>query len=261
MAAKGLVGAAGKGALQTQAPTCGDVVVQQLRATFRNRLLARLQPADLARIAPHLTHVMLPQRMLLVAPGEPIHRCFFLESGVASVVSSTADGKQAEIGIIGREGMVDIAAVMGGVTTPLEVFVQIPGDAFAIPTSEVIIMADDNRDFRRLLLGFAHSFLIQVSHTALATVSLTIEDRLARWLLMAGDRSESSSFPMTHEFLSLMLGVRRAGVTDALGSLAAAGFIATSRGQIMNIDRKGLEDRAGDSYGVAEANYRMLVEG
>lgn len=77
---------------------------------------------------------------------------------------------------------------------------------------------------------------------------------------MSGDRSDSSSFPITHEFLSLMLGVRRAGVTDALGSLVAAGYISTTRGQITIIDRKGLEERAGDSYGVPEANYRMLVE-
>ena len=197
--------------------------------------------------------------MPLVTPGKVIERCYFLESGVASVVSTTADGKQAEIGIIGREGMVDVATVMGGDTSPLEVFMQLPGEAFVISTAEVIAMADESRDFRRLLLGFAHSFLIQVSHTALATITLNIEDRLARWLLMTCDRLEIDSFPVTHEFLSLMLGVRRAGVTDAVGSLQMAGFIATSRGQITILDRKGLEKRAGDSYGIPEANYRELV--
>ena len=176
------------------------------------------------------------------------------------MVSSTAEGKQAEVGIIGREGMVDVAAVMGGHKTPLEVFVQIPGEAYAIPTAEVAAMADESRDFRRLLLGFAHSFLIQVSHTALATVTLNLEDRLARWLLMSCDRSESDTFPVTHEFMSLMLGVRRAGVTDALNSLAGNGFIATSRGQITMLDRKALEERVGDLYGVPEANYRDLIE-
>ena len=236
------------------------VTVQQLPASFRNRLLARLSPADRTRITPHLTLIPLAQRMPLVTPGEPIERCYFFESGVASVISTTADGKQAEIGIIGREGMVDVATVMGGDTSPLEVFMQLPGEAFIISTAEVIAMADERRDFRRLLLGFAHSFLIQVSHTALATVTLNIEDRLARWLLMTCDRLEIDSFPVTHEFLSLMLGVRRAGVTDALGSLQTAGFIATSRGQITILDRMGLEKRAGDSYGIPEANYRELVE-
>ena len=176
------------------------------------------------------------------------------------MVSSTAEGKQAEVGIIGREGMIDVATVMGGHKTPLEVFVQMPGEAYAIPTAEVAALADESRDFRRLLLGFAHSFLIQVSHTALATVTLNLEDRLARWLLMSCDRSESDTFPVTHEFMSLMLGVRRAGVTDALNSLAGAGHIATSRGQITMLNRKALEDRVGDSYGVPEANYRDLVE-
>ena len=234
--------------------------MQQLPAKFRNRLLARLQPDDRHRIAPHLTLAQLSQRAALVTPGVPIARCYFLESGVASVISTTPDGKQAEIGIIGREGMVDVAAVMGGDRSPLEVLIQMPGEAYAMPTSEVALMADESRDFRRLLLGFAHSFLIQVSHTALATVTLNIEDRLARWLLMSCDRSEHDTFPMTHEFLSLMLGVRRAGVTDALGNLQAAGYISTTRGQITITDRMGLEQRAGDSYGIPEANYRDLVE-
>ena len=235
------------------------VTVQQLPANFRNRLLARLSQADRARISPHLTLVPLSQRTPLVTPGEPIERCYFFESGVASVISTTADGKQVEIGIIGREGMVDVATVMGGETSPLEVFMQLPGEAFVISTAEVTAMADESREFRRLLLGFAHSFLIQVSLTALATITLNIEDRLARWLLMTCDRLEIDSFPVTHEFLSLMLGVRRAGVTDAVGSLQAAGFIAASRGQITILDRKGLEKRAGDSYGIPEANYRDLV--
>jgi CRP-like cAMP-binding protein len=234
--------------------------VQQNSASYQNQLLARLSPANLARIAPHLALVPLPMRMPLVNPGQPIERCYFLESGIASVVSTNAEGKQAEVGIIGREGMVDVAAVMGGVTTPLEVFVQMAGEAYAVPTSEVAAMADDSRDFRRLLLGFAHSFLIQVSHTALATVTLNLEDRLARWLLMSCDRAESDTFPVTHEFMSLMLGVRRAGVTDALNSLAGDGYIATSRGQITMLNRKGLEDRVGESYGVPESNYRDMVE-
>lgn len=197
--------------------------------------------------------------MPLVRPGETIERCYFFESGIASVISGNADGKQAEIGIIGREGMVDVAAVMGGASSPLEAFVQMPGEAYVIPTAELAAIIDESRDFRRLLLGFAHSFLIQVSHTALATVTLNIEDRLARGLLMSCDRSDSDTFPVTHEFLSLMLSVRRAGVTDALNKLAAAGLIATSRGQITILDRTGLEKRAGDTYGAPEANYRELV--
>ena len=233
--------------------------MQQMPAIFKNQLLAKLSLADRARVVPHLAPVNLPMRLSLVTPGETIERCFFFESGVASVVSSTADGKQAEIGIIGREGMVDVAAVMGGASSPPEVVVQMPGEAYAIATGELTAILDESRDFRRLLLGFAHSFLIQVSHTALATVTLNIEDRLARWPLMSCDRSESDTFPVTHEFLSLMLGVRRAGVTDAFNKLASTGLIATSRGQITILDRTALEKRAGDNYGVPEANYRDLV--
>lgn len=228
-------------------------------ATFRNGLLARLSAADRNLFAPHLSLVELTARLPLVTPGKLIERCYFIESGVASVISSNADGKQAEIGIVGREGMVDIATVMGGSTSPLEVFVQMPGEAYTIATPELTAIIERNSEVRRLMLGFAHSFMVQVSHTALATVTLTIEDRLARWLLMSCDRSDSDTFPITHEFLSLMLGVRRAGVTDALIKLAGAGLIATSRGQITILDRAALEERAGDSYGIPESNYRDLV--
>lgn len=228
---------------------------------FQNRLLARLTDADRARLIPHLTLTSLPSRTLLVTPGKMIERCYFLESGVVSVVLTTADGKQAEIGIIGREGMIDVVTVMGASTGPLEIFMQMPGDAYSVPTSELVAIADESPTFRRLLLGFAHRFMIQISHTVLATITLNIEDRLARWLLMNCDRLDSDSFSVTHEFMSLMLGVRRAGVTDALGSLAAAGHIATSRGQITVLDRKGLEKRAGDSYAMPEANYDQLVGG
>lgn len=221
----------------------------QYDGSFQNRLLARLNDADRARLIPHLTLTSLPARTLLVTPGKTIERCYFLESGVASVVLTTADGKQTEIGIIGREGMIDVVTVMGASTSSFEVFMQMPGDAYGVPTTELVAMADESPTLRRLLLGFAHRFMIQISHTVLATVTLNIEDRLARWLLMNCDRLDSDSFLVTHEFMSLMLGVRRAGVTDALGSLAAAGHIATSRGQITILDRKGLEKRAGDSYG------------
>lgn len=231
----------------------------QQAVNFRNILLARLSPVDRERLLPHLTLVSLSPRMALVSPGDVIDRCYFIESGVASVISTTPDGKQAEIGIIGREGMVDVAAVMGGKRTPLEVIVQMPGEAYSIAAAEVARLTDESRDFRRLLLGFAHSFLIQVSQTALATVTLNIQDRLARWLLMSCDRSESDSFPITHEYLSLTLGVRRAGVTDALGALAEAGYIATSRGQITILNRLGIEKSVGASYGIPEANYRELI--
>lgn len=230
------------------------------RASFKNGLLARLDSADLARLAPHLSHVELTFKMPLVSPNEPIARCYFPESGIASVVTTTADGKQAEIGVVGREGMVDVAAVMGE-RTPFEIFVQMTGEAFAVPTKEVVALFDESRGFRRLLLGYAHSLLIQASQTALANVALRIEDRLARWLLMNSDRADSPSFPTTHEFLSLMLGVRRAGVTNALSALVTAGYICTSRGQITIIDRKGLEDRARDTYRVPEDYYRIQVEG
>ena len=116
-------------------PYVWGVTVHQPRSSFKNGLLARLESDDLARLAPHLVPVTLAFRMSLVRADEPIERCYFPESGVASVVTTNTDGKQAEIGLIGNEGMVDVAAVMGE-RTPFEIFIQVPGEGYAVPTGE-----------------------------------------------------------------------------------------------------------------------------
>ncbi len=233
-------------------------MLQSSSTPYRNRLLRRLNPADLERIEASMQPLVLPQKKQLVDPNKTIETCFFLESGVASVTSTTVEGKQAEIGIIGAEGMVDIAIVLGMDESPLEVFMQIPGAGYAVPASEIAALSHESPHFRSAMLFFAHTFLIQISQSLLAALTMTLESRLSRWLLMSRDRACSDTFPMTHEFLSLMLGVRRAGVTDALNNLVSQGLIRTRRGEITIVNRKGLEARAGDSYALQQRNYRAL---
>jgi CRP-like cAMP-binding protein len=114
-------------------------------------------------------------------------------------------------------------------------------------------------EFQAVLLRFIHTFTVQLASTVLANSAYLVEQRLARWILMSHDRMETASFPMTHEFMATMLGVRRAGVTDAIHSLEARGVIRARRGNVQVLNRIGLQDLASDSYGHAEREYKRLI--
>lgn len=220
---------------------------------FENQLLARLSPADVSLFSAELVPVKFEKRDLLIAADKTIQRTYFLESGIASVVAAIADGTQTEVGIIGKEGMIDVATALGSVTAPLEIFIQAPGHGYSLPSlafQEALAKSDS---LRGVMLTYAQTFLVQVSHTALAAASLSIKARLARWLLMCDDRTDGAEIPMTHEFLSLMLSVRRPGVTEAVQAVEATGAIRAHRGMIEIRDRGMLKRIAGDGYGAPEA--------
>lgn len=226
---------------------------------FENQLLARLSPADLNLFSADLVPVRFEKRDLLIAADKMIQRTYFLESGIASVVAATANGMQTEVGIIGREGMIDVATALGSVTAPLEIFIQAPGHGFSLPSIVFQEAMAQSPSLRATMLNFAQAFLVQVSHTALSAASLPIKSRLARWLLMCDDRTDGCEIPMTHEFLSLMLSVRRPGVTEAVQSVEASGAIKAHRGMIEIIDRALLKQIAGDGYGAPEAYAAKLT--
>jgi CRP-like cAMP-binding protein len=220
---------------------------------FKNELLSRLSPSDLGLFSAELVPVQFEKRDLLIAADKAIQRTYFLESGIASVVASTADGTQTEVGIIGNEGMVDVATALGSVTAPLEIFIQAPGHGYSLPSLVFQEAMSKSRTLHAVMLAYAQAFLMQVSHTTLAAASLSIKGRLARWLLMCDDRTASAEIPMTHEFLSLMLSVRRPGVTEAVQAVEATGAIRAHRGMIEIRDRELLKQIAGDGYGGPEA--------
>lgn len=198
-------------------------------------------------------------RMPLVAPHEPIDFVWFVESGIVSMVAESPDGRQVEVGIVGREGMVDPAMVNGADRSPLNCFVQVAGEARRMPAAVLRAAIEDSASLRLLLARYVQTLLVQISHTALANAANTIEQRLARWLVMSGDRIDGAAVPMTHEFLAVMLGVRRAGVTVAVRSLAALGLIEAARGQIAIRDRAGLVAYSRAIYGPPEAEYVRLI--
>jgi CRP-like cAMP-binding protein len=224
-----------------------------------NRLLASLSTDDFDLLAPHLESVTLGLRKSLETPNKRIDAVYFPEEGFASVVAVQSKGKQVEVGLIGREGMTGLSIVLGNHRSPLSTYIQAPGKGKCISATELRKATRTSLSLRDSLLKFVQAFGVQTAHTAICNAQSRLDARLARWLLMAHDRIGDDTLPLTHEFLSLMLGVRRAGVTEALHALRGQGLISYGRGQIAVKDRKGMERTAGEAYGTPEAEYRRLI--
>jgi CRP-like cAMP-binding protein len=151
------------------------------------------------------------------------------------------------------------AIVLGGDQSPHSTYVQMAGEAQRIAASELRKAMIASASLHSLLLKYVQVFMVQTAHTAIANARSHIDRRLARWILMAHDRSRDDALLLTHEFLALMLGVRRAGVTEALQSLKRQKLIETGRNQVLVLNRKGIEQIAGNSYGIPEKEYRRLI--
>lgn len=222
-----------------------------------NRILSRLTADDFALLESHLTAVDLPLRKQLEAPNKNIDQVYFPESGFASVVAN-GTGQGIEVGLIGREGMSGLAVVMGTNRTPNATFMQSAGQGLCIKAANLREVLEQSATLRRILLRYGHAFLVQATQTALVNGRSKIEERLARWLLMAHDRVDGDDLRLTHEFLGVMLGVRRAGVTETLGVLEERGLVRAARSVISILDRKGLEKISKGAYGVAEAEFNRI---
>jgi CRP-like cAMP-binding protein len=212
-----------------------------------NRVLSRLSRADYRLLEPHLEPVDLPVRKQLAPRGKRVQQVYFPESGFASIV---ADGGRAiEVGIIGREGMTGLSVVMqNDDRAPHETYMQLAGHGQRIAAGRVREAIDASRTLHRVMLNAAHAFMIQTTQTALANGRSKIEERLARWLLMAQDRVDGNELRLTHEFLGIMLGVQRPGVTVALQGLERVGVIGHQRGTITILDRDALQQSANGTY-------------
>jgi CRP-like cAMP-binding protein len=208
-----------------------------------------------------LRPVKLHLRQELEKPHKRITDIYFMEEGIASVVTPGELRDQVEIGIVGPEGMTGTAVVLGNHQSPHATFIQAAGSAQSIDVDPLRQAMETSPSLRRVLLSFAQIFLIQAAETAAANARLRLEGRLARWLLMTGDRLGSNNLAITHEFLSTMLGVRRAGVTDALHFLEGLNLVRAARGTVTIIDREALKKRAGVHYGLPEAEYERLIGG
>ena len=203
--------------------------------------------------------VALDVDYVLVVPNKPIEHVYFIESGMVSVVAEKSDGRSIEVGIYGRDGMGATPVLLGSDRTPHHHFMQIGGSGFRLKTADFLRVVRQSPTLQNVMLRFVHVFMTQTAQSALVNGSSVIEERLARWVLMCNDRIDSDEFPITHDFLSMMLGVRRSSVTDAIHILEGANLIKATRGHIQILDRKRLERAAGASYGVPEAEFRRLL--
>jgi CRP-like cAMP-binding protein len=213
----------------------------------RNHILSRLTRKDFALLGPYLEAADLPVRKQLAARNKRIRHVYFIESGIASVVANGENN--IEVGIIGREGMTGASLVMGiDEHPPHETYMQIAGTGQSLPAARLSEAINASVGLHRILLRYVHSFMTQTTQTALANGRSKIEERLARWLLMADDRIGSGEVRLTHEFLGVMLGVQRPGVTVALQELERRGFIGHRRGLITIFNREALRKSSNGTY-------------
>lgn len=226
------------------------------RLPYKNRILASLPGDEIARLAPHLKPVALEQEKVLL--NSDFSFAYFLEDGIASVVISVEDGSTVEVGVIGMEGIVGLAFLLGAGGAPGRTFIQIAGSGYRI--SGEVLKAEFERDsqLRRHLQKYMQGFLTQTSQTAVCNRLHGIEQRLARWLLTCHDRIGADRLALTQEFLGQMLGASRTTVTLAAGLLHHAGTIDYSRGVVTIRDRKQLEQTACECYRTVRDEFRRL---
>lgn len=232
--------------------------MQHLPTTVKNGILARLPADDLAALQANFVRVDLPVRQHLSLPNREIEHAYFIERGIASIVATVGRDDPIEVGIVGWEGMTGLPVVMSTDRSPNQTFMQIAGYGQRIESGRLREAMADSAPLRYALQQYAHVFMTQTAYTVLANGRATIPERLARWLLMAHDRMEGDALPLTHEFLSIMLGVRRPGVTTALEHLERQNLIGRRRAIVVVLDRRGLEAVAHGYYGTAERELHRL---
>jgi CRP-like cAMP-binding protein len=226
--------------------------------TIRNHLLAALPSPVLSRLRPKLEPVTLSLGKILLWAEEPIEAVYFLEKGMVSLIAALDEGMRAEVGIIGREGIVGMPLVFGVDTSFVEAQVQIPGSALRMSSTMFQKELEESPLLRALLLRYAEAAQAHVSQTAACNARHGLEQRLARWLLMVQDRTEGNELPLTQEFLAAMLGVHRPSITVTAGILQRAGLIQYRSGNITIFDRSGLEAAACECYGLVKRRLAKL---
>ena len=218
-----------------------NAILDGLPAELRESLIARMQV------------VSLPVGTEILKPGQEPQFAHFMTSGITSVVTFMSDGGGAEVGLIGREGVVEGINLLGSAKSPTTAFVQVAGSALKMRFEELQGEAFKSEPLLRGILGFVQTHTFTLSQLAACTGLHEIEERLARWLLMVGDRLESERFNLTQEFLAEMLGTRRTSVTLAAGSLQRSGLIEYKRGHIRILDREKLQSAACECYPIVRA--------
>lgn len=229
------------------------------KSDFRNRLLKSLPPATQRRLRKFLHEVMLSQRDSLHEPGKAMKYVYFPETAMVALLTVTKDGTQTEVASIGCEGMVGLTAFLGARKSMRRAICQMPGTAWRLSTTELLKHTKRGGPLSDMLHRYALALFTLMAQLATCNRLHTIEQRCCCWLLMTHDRIEGDEFYVTHEFLSEMIGARRAGVTVIAGTLQRAGLIKYTRGRITIVNRRGLEKAACECYGIVRAAFDRLL--
>jgi CRP-like cAMP-binding protein len=224
-----------------------------------NRLLAALPDDSYRALHPFLEGLPLPLGMVVYESGGTQGYVYFPTSSIVSLLYVLADGASAEIAVTGNEGLVGIALFMGGETTPSRAVVQSAGHGFRLRAAVLKKAFEAGGDLQHLLLRYTQALITQMTQTAVCNRHHSVDQQLCRWLLLSLDRLPGKELVMTQELIANMLGVRREGVTEAAGKLQAEGLIRYSRGRITVPDRRQLEARVCECYGVVKKEYDRLL--
>jgi CRP-like cAMP-binding protein len=230
-----------------------------LKAGPQNRLLGSLPIEVHKQLQPHLAPIDLPYRCSIYEADRPIESVVFLETGVASLVNIMKNGQAAEVGTIGNEGIVGIPVVFGDSTAPTNVYMQVAGRGLKMKASIFREIMGKSEHLRQSMLHYSHAFFNQVAQSAACNLFHPIEKRCCRWLLITRDRMQSNDFPLTQEFLAMMLGVQRTGVTQAAAKLQRAELIHYTRGRVKILDPTGLESHSCECYDVTRDDFDRLL--
>lgn len=226
---------------------------------IRNGLLQAL-PADVIdELAPYLEHVTLKRRQVLHERNLPVTYAYFIERGLASLMARAEDQCMLEVATLGQQDFVGLPIVLGTTRTPHRCVVQVPGEAWRISAEDLQELLSRIPALRQLLLSYVQATGVQSAQLVVCNSRHSLRHRLARWLLFAHDRVEGNEIALTHQFLGRALGVRRAGVTTAMGRLEEAGMIHRGRGRIMILDRASLERETCDCYRAIRSEYNRIT--
>lgn len=225
-----------------------------------NRLLAALPGDERERLLPELEIVEARVRDMLYEAEQPIRHVWFPLSGVVSIVATMQGGGTVEVGTVGNEGMAGLPVFLGAETAPMTTFAQVPGAVARMRVGSLRREVERGGPLTQLLHRYTQAFFTQLSQSVACNRLHSLSERLARWMLMTQDRA-GDTFPMTHEFMGQMLGVRRPGVTEALQELQRAGALAYERGEMRVVNRAVLEAASCECYRVIRSEYERLIGG
>ena len=230
-----------------------------LHSPDQNQLLAALPADDFAAIAEHLERVPMPLGHMLYEPGTQLRHAYFPTTCIVSLHYVTESGASAETAGVGNEGVVGVSLFMGGDTTPSSAVVQTTGHAYRLDRHVLLQEFKRAGALQRLLLRYTQALMTQMAQSVVCNRYHSVEQQLCRWLLLTVDRVPARELVMTQELVASMLGVRRESVTEAAGNLQNLGYIRYRRGHIAVLDRKGLETRSCECYGVVKKELGRLL--